>query len=142
MCDLASIVGMNCSQHEKLSTRVMELCSKAQEFSALWYLVILPCGTTRYCLSNKIKMYKVFIHVHYIPNNINMNFATCSLYIYISVVTCMYMYFKKNGFKVQRIGPYDWSKTNHQMSNMCQFYDLKYFIFFGSIIFRTKIITV
>ncbi|XP_076074751.1 uncharacterized protein LOC143045840 isoform X1 [Mytilus galloprovincialis] len=35
MCDLASIVGMNCSQHEKLSPRVKELCSKAQEFSAL-----------------------------------------------------------------------------------------------------------
>lgn len=35
MCDLASVVGMNCSQHEKLSTRVMELCNKAQEFSAL-----------------------------------------------------------------------------------------------------------
>lgn len=35
MCDLAGVVGMNCSQHEKLSVRIKELCCKAQEYSAL-----------------------------------------------------------------------------------------------------------
>ena len=32
-----------------------------------------------------------------------MNFATCSLYIYISVVTCMYMYFKKMALKYKEL---------------------------------------
>ncbi|XP_033745932.1 uncharacterized protein LOC117331352 [Pecten maximus] len=35
LCDLASVVGLNCSQHQKLSARVRRLCEKAQELSAL-----------------------------------------------------------------------------------------------------------
>lgn len=35
LCDLASVVGVNCSQHLKLSARVRRLCDKAQQLSAL-----------------------------------------------------------------------------------------------------------
>lgn len=39
VCDLASIVGMNCSQNSKMSTRVSKLCEKAQQLTSLWWRI-------------------------------------------------------------------------------------------------------
>ena len=35
MCDLAGVVGMNCSAHQKLSPRLRNLCEEAQTMTAL-----------------------------------------------------------------------------------------------------------
>ncbi|KAJ8318928.1 hypothetical protein KUTeg_004019 [Tegillarca granosa] len=35
VCDLASVVGMNCSQNSKMSARVSKLCEKAQQLTSL-----------------------------------------------------------------------------------------------------------